>query len=218
MIFLFACSLVWQHPRMSRLAPVLLALLPAFAWADVNQKFAKLRDGAEALAGLGPFLEKYVGECEGAGPECKSNAAAFRREANGKHFYMILTEDTAPPITPGSFDPRSDQMTLNVTPFFAAGGYALTQGSPKKTDSAGNPVMSFIYVKSKLAEGTDGPSMARLVGMRALRMSVVFTPQEVWTLPKKEKGQKSYGVKARIDGILVTVGRTGEELAFWPGK
>jgi hypothetical protein len=60
--------------------------------------------------------------------------------------------------------------------------------------------------------------MARFIGMRALRLQIVFTPQEVWALPKKEKGAKMYGVKARIDGMLVTVGRTGEELAFWTGK
>ncbi len=199
---------------MNRLALTCALLAPLLAAADVNPKFAKLRDGAEALSGLSNFLEKYVGECDGAGPECKANASQFRREANGKRFYMIVSEDAAI-IAPGAFDPGRDEMTLNITPFFPAGGYALTQGAPHRTDAQGNPVMPLLYVKAKLPDGMNASSMARLIGMRGLRLEIVFTPQEVWSLSKGKGAGKSYGVKARIDGMLVTVGRTGEELALW---
>jgi hypothetical protein len=46
---------------------------------------------------------------------------------------------------------------------------------------------------------------------------VVFTPDDVWTLPKKGGGTMK-GVKARFDAVLVQVGRTGEVVGTWYAK
>jgi hypothetical protein len=204
---------------MIRSLPFLFAFLPLVALADGNDKFNELRDKAEPLSGLGPFLDRYIGECESSqGPECKQNATAFRKEANAKRFYMAVPEDAAV-IAAGRIDSAHEQITLNVTPFFPAGGYALTSGSPRRTDAEGNPVMPLTYVKAKVPDGMDASSVARLIGMRGLKLELVFTPQDVWTLAKKEKkAGKMYGVKAKIEAMLVSVARTGEPLALWPSR
>jgi hypothetical protein len=212
---------IWQHakPSMRRLA-LMLALAPAVALADENPRFSHLRESAEAISALGAFLDKYVGECGdvlSGGSECKANSSAFRKEATGKRHFMILNEDSVSMIQPGSYDPINHDFTYNVTPFFPAGGYALTLGSPKRTDAAGNPVLPLVYVKAKLPDEFNPGSMARLIGVHGLRMQVIFTPTGVWSLPKKGGG-KMYGVQARIEALYLSIGRTGQELALWTAK
>src|SRR5688572_30326895 len=81
-----------------------LALVPSMALADVDARFAKLRDSAEPIGGLATFISKYV-----------------RQPTQGKSYYMIITEESADMLQFGAYDPRGE-FTLNVTPFFAAGG------------------------------------------------------------------------------------------------
>jgi hypothetical protein len=191
-------------------------LIAGVASADVDPKFAKLRDSAEAIEGLGNFLDKYVGDC-GNDVECKKNTETFRTAANGKKFYMIITEDSVNTLQMGSYDPGSQTFVLNLTPFFPASGSAVTGGAPSRTDANGNPVMPFMALKGEVAEGGNASSVARMVQMKTLRLQVVFTPQGLWSLPKKGGG-KLIGVKAHIDGVLVTVGRTGEQVALYTAK
>jgi hypothetical protein len=191
-------------------------LLPALALADVDSRFAKLRDESEPLGGLGAFLEKYTGACEGAfvDPQCKSQAEEFRKKYQGKRLYMIVTEDDATMLSPGPYSPATSEYTINITPFFPGGRYALTHGAPKKTDGNGNPVLPFLTVTGTLPEGWNAQMFSRIFSMRGLRAQVVFTPQGVWSLPKKGGG-KNYGVTARVEGILVTEGRTGTQMGLW---
>jgi len=198
---------------------VLVAVLGAgAAHADASPAFAKVRDAAEALGGLGPFLDKYMGRCgsvlEGGG-DCQRNAETFRRAANGKKYYMIITEDSAANLSLGGNDGKSD-FTLNLTPFFPGSDSAVTHGAPSKTDANGNPVLPFIAMKGTLPDGWNMAMLARQLQARAMRIQVVFTPLGSWTLPKKGGGTIK-GVKARLDAVLVSVGRTGEEIAIWTG-
>ncbi|MBJ6762693.1 hypothetical protein JGU66_18160 [Myxococcaceae bacterium JPH2] len=201
---------------MNRFLVAAAVLLPALALADVDSRFAKLRDESEPLGGLGAFLEKYVGECEGAlvDPQCKSQAEAFRKKYQGKRLYMIVTEDDASMLSPGAFNPGTNEYLINITPFFGAGKYALTHGAPKKTDAQGNPVLPLLSVSGTAPEMWNGGTFSRMFSMRGVRAQVVFSPQGVWALPKKGGG-KIYGVNARIESILVTEGRTGEQFGLW---
>ena len=198
------------------LAFTTVLLASGLGWADVDPKFAKLRDSAEALEGLGNFLDKYVGDC-GTDVDCKKNTETFRSAANGKKFYMIIGEESVNNLQMGSYDPGAQEFTLNLTPFFPASSSALTGGAPSRTDANGNPVMPFMAIKGAVSEGGNAQSVARMVSMKTLRLQVVFTPQGLWTLPKKGGG-KLVGVKTRIDGILVTVGRTGEVVGMYLAK
>ena len=95
-------------------ALLLLSLtLPCLASADVDPRFAKLRDTADALSSLGAFLDKYIGDCspvsEG-GSDCGKNAEAFRRAANGHKFYMILTEESTAVLSMGAFNPKGGEV------------------------------------------------------------------------------------------------------------
>ena len=206
--------------RLRGLLVLTFLVLPALAFADVDPRFAKLRDSATPLSGLGTFLEKYIGECSDpfAGAECKANAAAFRKEANKNRYYLIITEDQANMLSMGPYDPGRGEYTVNIAPLFAAGGYAVTHGAPRKTDANGNPVMMYVQAKGKVPPGWNAPSIQRLFTTRQLRVQVVFKPEGTWSLSKKGGG-KHHGVKARVEAILVTIGRTGEPVALWmPNK
>lgn len=190
------------------------------ALADVNPKFAALRDQAEALGSLGQFLEKYVGSCESiiqGGGDCQKSAAAYRAGATGKKFYMIVLEDQATMLSMGPYNPNGNQLTIHMTPFFPASNSALTHGAPTKTDANGNPVMAYLPITAPIPEGGNVSEISRAISSRQLRLQIVFTPLGLWTLPKKGGG-KITGVKAKLDAVLVTIGRTGMQLALWTGK
>jgi hypothetical protein len=59
--------------------------------------------------------------------------------------------------------------------------------------------------------------MNRQVGARALRLQLIFTPEGVWSLPKKGGGQLR-GIKTKFEGVIVQVGRTGEVIGTWYPK
>jgi hypothetical protein len=205
---------------MFRTFQILTLMLSMAAFADADPRFAKLRDSADALSSLGGFLDKYVGDCgsvlEG-GSECAKNAEAFRKAANGHKFYMILTEDSTSVLSVGGFNPTAGEVSFNLTPFFPGSNSAITMGSPTKTDASGNPVLPFLTFKGSMPDGWNVQMMNRQVQSRNMRLQVVFTPQGVWELPKKGGG-KIRGVKAKFDAILVTVGRTGDQVGLWINK
>ncbi len=195
----------------------LLALVPALALADVDAKFAKLRDASEKIGSLGAFIDSYASAC---GPlltsSCEERQRDFRKGADGRKHYMIVTEDSATVLSMGDANPISGEFILNMTPFFPGGDSAITHGAPAKTDPNGNAVLPYIRVQAKLPDGWTMQMMSRQVQARALRLQVVFTPEGVWTLPKK--GGVIRGIKTRFDGIIVQVGRTGEVIGTWYAK
>ncbi|MFT3707968.1 MAG: DUF6066 family protein [Archangium sp.] len=198
---------------------VAVAMIPALALADADPKFVKLRDQAEAMGAISAFVEKYVGDCASkmlGGGECEKNAEVFRQGATGKKFYMIITEETSTVLSMGEVK-LGGNFVLNLTPFFAASGMAITHGAPTRTDENGNPVMPFIRIDSQLPDAWNPAMMARQVGAQALRLQIVFTPQGTWSLPKKGGGTMK-GVKAKFEAVLVTVGRTGEQVGLWVPK
>ncbi len=207
----------WRESRVRRLLLAAVLLLPALALADVDPRFAQLRDQAEPLGSLSAFLDKYVGECGSlfSGPGCRKEAEAFRTRYTGKKLYMIIGEGAASMVGPGPYQPGSGNYTIHVTPLFPAGPYALTQGSPRHTDTDGRPMLPFIQVTGTTPAGWSAGDFMRLFQKKQVRAQVVFTPQEVWSLLGKGDSSKRYGVAARIDGVLLTNARTGEPLGTW---
>lgn len=201
---------------MNRCLATLVLLLPVLALADVDPRFARLRDAAEPLGGLGAFLDRYIGECGSmfASADCRTKADSFRKHYRGKKMYMIVTEDVATMVSPGAYEPNTRQYSVHITPFFPGGSYALTHGTPKKTNSEGSPLLPLLTVTGQLPNGWNGAMFARMFSSRGVRLQVVFTPLDIWSLPKPSGG-KTFGVSARIEGILVTEGRTGHELGLW---
>jgi hypothetical protein len=191
-------------------------LLPTLALADVDQRFARLRDAAEPLGGLSAFLNRFIGECGDmfASPDCRTKADEFRKNYKGKKMYMIVTEDVATMVSPGWYEPNTGDFVINIVPFFAGGKYALTHGTPKKTDANGNPIMPMLTVSGTTPEGYNGGMFSRLFSARGVRVQVVFTPLDIWSL-NNPKGGKIFGVSSRIEAILLTEGRTGYELGLW---
>jgi hypothetical protein len=180
--------------------------------------FASVRQSAEPLSSLGAFLDKYVGECnEAIGAECKNQAARFRAQSNGKSFLITLSDEAVNMVSLGRYQSASRDFEVRITPFFGAGGYALTQGAPHRSDGQGNPLLPFVVVRARLGEQWSPDRFQRLFSNHQLRMEVVFRPQAVWKLPKK-KGGKKLGVAARLQGIKVVESRSGELVATWLGR
>lgn len=203
-----------------RFLSVAIALLPALALADVEARFAKLRDQSESLSSLGSFIDKYAGDCGPAmlgGGDCEKKAELFRRGQTDKKHYMIITEESTAVLSMGEVNLAAGTVVLNLTPFFAGSASAITHGAPSRADDAGNPILPYVRINATIPDGWNPPMMARQVAARALRIQVVFTPQGLWSLPKKGGGQLR-GIKARFDAVLVQVARTGEVLGTWYAK
>jgi len=217
----------WQHQgpmhpsprritRVRRHFLVAILLLPTLALADVNPRFAKLRDQAEPLGGLAAFLDSYIGECSGffVSPTCRSEAEAFRKRYEGKKLYMIIREEAAAMLAPGPYQPKAGNYTIQVTPSFPGGAYNLTGGIPTQADAQGQPVLSLIQIEGTTPPGWNAQEFLRLFSERHLRAQVVFTPKGVWSLEGPD-GSKRYGVDAQLDAILLTDGRTGQVFGLW---
>ncbi len=202
---------------MRRLILAAVLLLPVFALADVDPRFARLRDQAEPLGSLSTFLEKYIGECGSvfSGPSCRKEAEAFREKYKDKKLYMIVGEDVATMLSPGPYQPGTGNYVIHVTPYFPGGAYAMTQGVPSQTDTEGNPLLPLLRITGTTPEGWNASNFLRLFSTHQVRAQLVFTPQGVWSLPRKRGGGKQYGVAARVEGILLTHARTGEPLGMW---
>ena len=201
---------------MNRCLALVALLLPALALADVDQRFARLRDAAEPLGGLSAFLNRYIGECGDmfASPDCRSKADEFRKAYKGKKMYMIVTEDVATMVSPGAYQPATGDYVIDILPFFPASSYALSHGTPKKTTAEGNPVLPLLKVSATAPTDWTGQYYSRLFSSQSVRVQVVFTPLDIWTL-NKPRGGKILGVSARMEAILLTEGRTGVEMGLW---
>jgi hypothetical protein len=200
----------------NRLLVTVALLLPALALADVDPRFARLRDAAEPLGGLSAFLSRYIGQCADvfASSDCRTKADAVRKNYKGKKLYMIVDEDVATMVSPGPYDPVTGDFVVNILPFFPANNYALSHGTPKKTNSMGNPVLPLLTVTAQAPKEWNGQYFSRLFTSQGVRVQVVFTPLDIWSLDRP-KGGKIYGVSARMEAILLTEGRTGVEMGLW---
>jgi hypothetical protein len=178
---------------------------------------SQLRSSAEVLSGLGSFLDNYLGGC-GDTPaeiECRSRATSFRKKVNGNRFYVSLGDDAASNILAIRERGGSNSYTIQITPFFESGGYALTHGAPKKTDGNGNPQLPLLFATGKVPDGWDVSRLQRLLATRQVRLELVFVPHDLWTLPKRGGGRMQ-GIKANVEMIQITNVRTGDVLGVWP--
>ena len=198
---------------MARLLPALLVLLPAISFAEQDPRFARLLGTADTLPSLAVFLQNFIGDCEGEDrATCEAQAKAFRARVAGKRFQIMVSEDEARMLAPGSFGAES--YSVRIAPLFVGGAHAVTHGAPTKIDAQGNPVMAYLEAREERSPDWTPQQFQRLFSLRALRVQVVFTPQGVWSLPKKGGGKQT-GVRAKVDAIYVTNGRTGDRVALW---
>jgi hypothetical protein len=195
-----------------RLAAVVLAVAAAAAAAEDDPVFEKAKSGASPTEGLSTFLTKFVGTCtKESGPQCAKAAEEYRHQTRGKKLYLSIDDAAAIVAIGGTGD--GGEVVLNVTPFFAGGEFALTQGAPSRTDAAGNPVMPLIRVKGTAPDG-DVDRLGRMLSAHQVRIEVVFAPEGTWTLAKKGGGNIQ-GVKAKLLALRVSMARTGDTVAVW---
>lgn len=201
--------------RVARVVWVMAVVVAGGANAEEDARFTKAKEGAEPLASLGAFLDKYLTDCgpnSAEAQECKRNAEAFRKQVNGKKQYTVVSEESAQLQVA---DVRGDSFTFNLTPFFGASNSAITLGAPSRSDANGNPVMPFLAIDGKSPDAMSPQMIGRMAGARGLRVEVIFVPQGTWTLPGKKGAKAAIGVKTKFEAVRITVARTGEELGTW---
>ena len=196
---------------LNRVALALL-LLAAPPLATADGRFAALRDHAQRLDSLGPFLERYVGSCRDAftRADCEQNVRRVRRGLTGSVFSASVAEQTLDLVKPHRT--RSGYRFV-VTPFIDGGGLALTNGEPHSQDAAGHPLINFIVLEGALPDGMDELALESALRTGRVEMEVLFRPEGTWKL--KRKGEPGFyeGVRAKFLGIRLVESRTGAEIA-----
>ena len=209
--------------RLLGLSVVLALLAPGMASAEAGRAFAQVRDKAQPLESLASFLSSFVGDCGSDpidGAECKKKVDAYRKEALGKSYYVILGDEAQRLIEQKGFSPQTHEMEFALTPFFESAGLALTHGQPTKLDNEGRPVIPLIRMVSTLPESVMPMDVDRTFRTGNVRMQIVFKPLGLWKLPRHDKkGAFVEGVKGQLLGVRLSESRTGTDLASWvPAK
>lgn len=186
------------------------------ARAEAPASFARLRDRATPVESLAAFLDKYVGACTDLFEKatCEANSRKARAEMTGKSYYVILDDSAARLLKPGGFNPATREFRIDLTPFFDAGGLALTEGAPPSQDSEGRPRIPLMALQATLPGDWMPMDMERLLRTQGVRIHLVFRPQGLWSLPAKGRPGRLEGVKAKLLAVRLTNARTGEEIAL----
>ena len=202
--------------RMWSLGLALAVILPRLAWAEAPKAFANLRDAAQPVESLTAFLSRFVGTCTDIEERaaCLTNARKARNELVGKSFYVILDRDSTRMFKGGSFNPANREYTIEMTPFFEAGGLGLTNGEPKGQDSEGRPRIQIEPILMTLPVDVLPMDMERLLRTQNVKVHLVFKPLGLWSLPAKSGGPKMDGVNAKFLAVRLTNARDGEDLAL----
>lgn len=198
-----------------RLLPAVLLLsdLPITANAS-NATFARLRDQARPVASLTTFLDKYVGGCAKEAKKCSGAVRKFRSQADAETHYLILDDKVAQLMRPAGFNPATREFNIEITPFFEAGGRALTEGAPRGQDAQGRPRIPLMRLVAKLPNDWMPMDMDRLLRTGNVRVQLVFKTQGVWSLPGTRRGERLEGVKAKMLAVRLTNRRNGDQLAL----
>ncbi len=191
----------------------LLALLTSPSLASATgSRFDALRDRAQRLDSLGPFLEKYIGSCrdELTRYDCEHNVREQRRGLDRNVYAASVAEQTLEIVRP---ERTRGGYRFFITPFIDGGGFALTHGEPRKQDASGRPLIAFVVVDGVLPEGMDELALESALRTGRLELEVLFRPEGTWKL--KRRGEPGYyeGVKARFLALRLVESRSGVEIA-----
>lgn len=199
------------------LVTILVLCITFMARAEAPAAFVKLRDRSQPVESLTAFLERFVGSCSSlteSSATCMANARKARAELSGRLFYLILDTNSAQMLTAGPYNPATRQIRLDLTPFFEAGGLALTDGEPTGQDTHGQPRIQRMPLMVTLPDDWMPMDMERLLRSQNIRIHLVFKALGIWNMPNKSGGNKMEGVKAKFLAVRLTNARTGDEIAL----
>lgn len=203
---------------MRKLVAALFVLaVPFAAHAEGSRAFVQLRDKAQPLESLGEFLTKFVGDC-GSDKDCQQKVAAYRTDAVKKSFYVILDDGAQELVKPGGFNPQTNEMLFDLTPFFESSGFALTHGQPESFSGANcqGASIPLIPMKATLPPNVMPMDVDRVFRTGGVRMQIIFKPMQVWKKPRKDqKNAFCEGVKAQVQAVRLTEAKTGGEIVSW---
>ena len=196
---------------LQHLALITLFISPALSLAS-DSRFHSLRDRAERLDSLGPFLERYIGSCkdELTRYDCEQNVREQRRGLDRRVYAASIAEQTLEIVRPQR---TAGGYRFLITPFIDGGGLALTNGEPRKQDAAGRPLIAFLVMDGALPTGMDELAFESALRTGRLELEVVFRPEGTWKLKRKGESGFYEGVKAKFLAIRLIESRTGAEIA-----
>jgi len=190
------------------LSTTLSALLFLAAAASGDEIVKK----ATPLKSLDDFLDSYMGECAKGDPdqiaECKEASKKFRAEAKGKTFLVDVPSKVVARLTPVQ-SKQTDVLVYEFTPFFDGGGFGMSFEKPKL--SGDSPVVRRQNLKIPAPKNPDDESpILEAVKVDRVGVQLVFTPMEMWKLPKK-KGGAWYGLQVKPILLRLTDQRSEEK-------
>jgi hypothetical protein len=112
----------------------------------------------------------------------------------------------------GSFNPNTREFTFELTPFFEAVGYGLTDGAPKGQDANGNPRIQIVPIVAKVPDDATPMDFERLLRTQTVKIHLVFRPLGLWAL--QGKGKKMEGVRAKFLAVRLTNVRNGDDIGL----
>jgi hypothetical protein len=203
-------------PRLVGITCAAALLCTLEARGEAPTAFAKLRDRAQPVESLSAFVDRFVGNCPDMleRATCRANAKKARREMTGKLYYVILDDAASRMLRAGPYNPATRQFQIDLTPFFDAGGLALTDGAPKGQDEAGRPRIPLMPLLASLPPDWMPMDMERLLRTQNVRIHLVFKPLDLWSLPSKDGKERIEGVKTKFLAVRLTDARTGDDLAL----
>lgn len=196
-------------PLLATSALLATSLVPAPARPD--DRFEALRSGARRLESLAGFLERFVGSCRDAVERyaCEHNVQAARRAFEGK---TLVATVSAAELARAELD--GSRFRIYLTPFIdGGGGYALTHGEPVGQDSAGRPRIGFVVLHGPVRPGVGDLEFRGPFRTGFVEMEVVFRPEGVWKMRRKDGSGYYRGVRARFLGVRLVDARDGGEIA-----
>ncbi|MCL2179433.1 MAG: DUF6066 family protein [Proteobacteria bacterium] len=179
---------------------------PEALFNDLKQRASKIDD-------LSGFLRNYVGYC-GESPEafeCRRQAAVFRQQANRETYVFFAFEDSLVlEIRPLS----EAQFSIGWLPFFSASGYALSAQPPKKWNTEGLPIYSFMQLLGQLPPDSHMRDVGQWNRFGRLAAEVIFAPQGTWKAAPKGKTPIE-SVKVTWKAIRIFDSQSGQTLGVW---
>lgn len=173
--------------------------------APTSGAFDRAAKEATPIDGLGRFLERVLGACDGVDEDrvdrrvCDKKAEEAREALEGR-LLLFESSELAGRFSAPEWDPRKRRYRVLWTPIFGERGLGLTVGRPSRLDSAGNPVLErralWVDRPSNLPEFIFRRDLER--GMVDLELLIVAG--DTWRL-RRRGGPDVRGLEVELRGL-----------------
>ena len=191
------------------------SIIAVLTLVSASTAFDTLVAEAKPVPNLGRLLAGYVGECD-AGEvadgrqACRRSVRRFRRDWRGQ-LARVTIEEPADVVRFVGFDRRKKAFRLNLVPFFAARGFGMSVGRPRRINGQGQPVMRNLPLWVKLPEDRPPFVFRRDLERGMVRLELVVVPKKTYRVRRAGKTPVR-GLEVALKGLRLVGARSGEVL------